>query len=307
MQIGYSITTRFVCFQSIVENRSQFSKIQLRFAEGYILAFVLEIVVSRLNLCQGYLFQTVPNWILAAILFIGRYKMPVTNAKLNASHIDAIHAITESAAVLSDIFRDQQNKYDDLVTHCKAIDAEKVQCHNRAEAMKRERDTLIAEQMKREAEDEEKIIAAQQAAFAFTAQMTSYAQDDNEIRNNIANLQGQWAAFAKKWAAKDISALYQQGDAKFLEICKRSYISADERNSENGIFTQDNFPSSGRLFLLAQLAHFICWNLVNTPFFSLTGIEGEEIDGDIEDLYRPTSVLESMTNQLIRSKVHLTK
>jgi len=206
--------------------------------------------------------------------------MPLSPSVLADQHANVIQTINQSSNVLADIhstlqerYHEMQSGYDGLCKQYNSLLEERTEQQAVAEKLKRDRDKLLAERAKREAEDEVRIRAAQEAAFAFNAQMTSAAQPDEEIRKKLTSLQSQWASFAKEWAAKDISKIFIEGDTSFMEIAAQPYISSSERNANDGLFSTAILPSCGRLFLHAELSHFICWNLIKKPFFAFHGIE----------------------------------
>ncbi|KAK5942985.1 hypothetical protein PMZ80_003990 [Knufia obscura] len=231
--------------------------------------------------------------------------MPVSIAALAEEHANVIHNMHQQSNVLEDIhstlndsYLNLRSQYEDLRKQCIALEQERTERESLTEKLKRERDSLLAERAKRVAEDEGKIRAAQEAAFAFNAQMTSIAQPDEEIRKKLASIQSQWAGFAKEWASKDITKLYTEGDTHFLKVMTQPYIAASERNANDGLFSKAILPSSGRLLLQAELSHFICWNLISTPFFSFHGILADR-KTKTEEMNSSALVLESICQEII--------
>lgn len=233
--------------------------------------------------------------------------MPSSSA-LAEQHAGAIQAISQSSTVLVDIhatlqdkYHDIQDSYEDLFKQYDALKKDQTEQRALADRLKCERDTLLDEREKRKAEDEVKIRAAQEAAFAFNAQMSSIAQPDEEIRNKLASLQSQWADFARDWASKDILKIFIEGDPEFLKIINQPYIAPSERNANDGLFNKATLPSSGRLLLHAELSHFICWNLIRVPFFSFHGIEADRRakEGIMDS---SALALEGICQEIIRGK-----
>lgn len=169
----------------------------------------------------------------------------------------------------------------------------------------KERDILCTEKDKLEDRAESQILQAQKAAFEMTASSTVVAEDDGIIRQKLSAVTSQWKTFAKKWALKGPGPFKSLNEGQdFVEILQRPYISDTEIESVDGI-TSVNYQSMlPRMLLHAELAHFICWNIAQSPFLSVAKIE-KDYREDPEDKNGPSiSILQCMTQEIARGQLN---